>query len=234
VLLYRFYSQVFLIFLFNLSRINYKFNLIIGGFSNLDFFLKKNITIYNNYYYSAFLFFVSYDFIFLKKFFFIKHMYINMCKNFFNSFLNMVSLGYRFLTFDISFNFLNVLIYDLDLLVKYNCFFNLNLKNLKNQQFLFFFKRFFEKLNIKFVIIFDVEYFINLLKIFNLFNLYTYSFVKLTYSALYLDFFIFKINDFFVLQKILFYSTFYRLYNLIISNNLKNYKSTFFKILINN
>ena len=150
--------------------------------------------------------------------------FLNCFKNFTNVYYNFVLNNVKTLTLDSQYNFLNLVTFDQLTLIKYNYFFNLNNKIFKNQHFFIFFKNFIVNNRIHMVIIFDFEFYCLYLNFFNFLNVYTFSFVTITYNSTFLDFFIYKTSFFNQLEKIIYYFYFYNLYNVAI-----NKKFTFLK-----
>jgi hypothetical protein len=186
---------------------------------------------YYDYYFYLNNFFILTDRVNTYNF---NHFFLKTFKNFFNAVNVLLNCNYRFLSFDVSSRnliFKNLFFHDAELL-QYNFFFHNFLKVLKNQSFLHFYKFFFKKNNIKFVLIFDYEYYFNFLSYINLLNVSIFSLIPYYNPSQYSDFFLL-----FDKKNSIFYKTVCYSYILYIINNVyehqKNlYKFKFFKNLI--
>jgi hypothetical protein len=167
---------------------------------------------------------MNYNFIFSKKFFLFSKIYINLFKNFLNFYYTYLSFSYKFITLDFQHNIFNHLNFNLTELLKFNYFINASQKTLKKQQFLLLFRNFITNSSVKLILIFDFEVYSNYLNFFSSINLYIFSFIHYSNTSQYLDFFIFKSKYFYTFEKILYYSYFYTIYNLYISNKIKTTK----------
>jgi hypothetical protein len=148
---------------------------------------------------------------------------------------SFLKLDFKFLCLDIAYKnmfFKNMLFNDSELL-RYNIFFSNFSKIFKNQAFLYTYKEFLKVNKVKFVIIFDYEYYSNFVSYLNLLNVSIFSITSFNSSILYSDFFLLftKKNNFY---KIICYS--YLLYIMNLVNNEKKmiYQNIFFKKMRNN
>lgn len=113
--------------------------------------------------------------------------------------------------------------------MKYNYLFDLSYKFLKNQEFFFIYQSFLKKNKIKFLIIFDYEYFFNFLTYFNSLNMTLFSFIPVNYLNQYIDFYLLTLNQYKFFYKIIYYSYILYLLNLNEKEKKKNFKVIFFK-----
>lgn len=224
---------------------NYKLNTKNSKQSFL--FLKKELYFFNFFYKNFFSLstqnYIHYDY-YLYVNFFQKHknnshFYLNTF--FFKNFKNFCNALYyfflnetKFLMLDINntyTNNFNNLLYSDNVLIKYNLFFNVDYKNLRKQNFFLFYKNFLVKNKIKLIIILDYEFFNSYLNFFNLLNIYMFSIIPINYNNQYVDFFLIRFSNFLFLEKTIYASYIYNIYNFVTIQQLKLKKIDYYKNL---
>jgi hypothetical protein len=141
--------------------------------------------------------FYNFNYFFLKNF-----------KNFFNAIACFLGFNFKFLSFDVnerSFFCKNLIFSDVEVL-KYNFFFKNFSKVLKNQSLLYNYKLFFQKNKIKFILVFDYEYFYNFFSYFTLLNTSIFALIPFNFYSSYTDFYLLFCKQYYIFYKIICYS----------------------------
>jgi hypothetical protein len=196
---------------------------------NKGFLLRNIYFYYDFFYYTLSLTFVKKN-VFLLNFFLFKNF-----KNFINYFYNSVLVGNNFIVVDSNYKtyspFLH-LVYQESVLLQYNSFFKKNHFFLKQSHSVILLKRFFHKTKTTTMIILNYDEFYKYLPLYSTFNSTTISFVLPNTRFDLLDFFLFKSNKFFYLERLIFLAKIYNIYSLAFNTN--NFKKFFiFKKLLN-
>jgi hypothetical protein len=177
--------------------------------------VRQNSILRNNYIHYDYFFF-SFSFFFANKTFFTLNISLsNSLKCFLNYFYNASFLRNNFVVVDNSYfnsSPFFYLCYPESLLIKYNSFFKKNDFFLKQSYNVIFLKRFFYKTKTSTLIILNYDDFYKYVPLYFTFNCAIFSFISPNHRLDVLDFFLFKSDNFFFLEKFFFLGKIYSIY----------------------
>jgi hypothetical protein len=142
-----------------------------------------------------------------------------------------LAFNFKFLSFDVNdrnFFYKNIIFSDVEVL-KYNLFFRNFSKVLKNQHLLYNYKLFFKKNNVKFILVFDYEYFYNFFSYFTLLNTSIFALIPFNFYSSYSDFYLLFSKQHYIFYKMICYSYILTILNTINFEKKKNATKFFLK-----